>query len=119
MADYELIVLAPEEQEQARVAGETAMGGFQTGWAYLKNGKRHFVVIMVGKYILYVEGYECVPFSESDIEKIVITHERPRDMAAFDRRCAYVARRGVFPCPGPWPSSSVPRLPPEEKNDGT
>ena len=118
MADYELIVLTPELKEQSRLAGETKMGGFQTGWVHLKSRACHFVVVENGKYILYVEGYECVPFSENEIEKLVITHERPRDLAAYDRRCADVCRKGIIPLSGPWPSSSVPRLPPEEKNNG-
>ena len=48
--------------------------GYQIVTVLLRDGRRFEKVAIVGGTIASVDGYSDVPFDESDIEKILVTH---------------------------------------------
>jgi hypothetical protein len=56
--------------------GETGMG-YQCASVYLKNGQCFEQVVIVGGLITSIKDDPNIPFGESDIERIVVTHDKP------------------------------------------
>ena len=55
---------------------ETGMG-YQIATIILSNGKQyHQVVILESHQIVYVKGYNSIPFSNNDIVEIILTHNK-------------------------------------------
>ena len=54
---------------------ETGMG-YQIVSVYLKDGRRFDHVVIVGGTISSIKGDSIIPFQESDIDKIVVTHDK-------------------------------------------
>lgn len=54
---------------------ETGMG-YQVVSVRLNDGRQYNQVVIDSGYITRVRGYEEVPFTESDIAVIVVTHEK-------------------------------------------
>lgn len=57
---------------------ETGMG-YQITSIYLKDGRRFDQVMIVEGRITSIKNDPNIPFSESDIEHIVVTHEKWND----------------------------------------
>ena len=53
---------------------ETGMG-YQKVSVLLKNGRRYERVLVVDGVISSIEGNRTIPFSEDEIENIVVTHD--------------------------------------------
>jgi hypothetical protein len=56
--------------------GETGMG-YQVASVYLKNGRCFEQVVIVGGLITNIKDDPNIPFDETDIERIVVTHDKP------------------------------------------
>jgi hypothetical protein len=54
---------------------ETGMG-YQIASVHLKDGRRFEKAMIVGGQITSIKGDPSIPFSESDIEQIVVTHDK-------------------------------------------
>jgi hypothetical protein len=54
---------------------ETGMG-YQVVTVLLKDGRRYDGVVVTGGIITEVDGAGSVPFAESDIEALRVTHDR-------------------------------------------
>jgi hypothetical protein len=54
---------------------ETGMG-YQIASVYLKDGRRFDRVSIVEGIIASINGGRDIPFAESEIERIVVTHEK-------------------------------------------
>jgi hypothetical protein len=54
---------------------ETGMG-YLVASVYLKDGRRFDQVVIVGGTISGIRGNQSLPFEESDIDRIVVTHEK-------------------------------------------
>ena len=50
--------------------------GYQIVSVYLKDGRRFDHVVIVGGTISSIKGDSIIPFQESDIDKIVVTHDK-------------------------------------------
>ena len=55
--------------------GETGMG-YQIASIFLKDGRKFDQAVIVGDTIAEIRGYDNIPFSENEIEKIVVTHDK-------------------------------------------
>ena len=55
--------------------GETGMG-YQIATIVLKNGLQFKQAVIVGSKITKIRGMEQIPFTEKDIEDIIVTHEK-------------------------------------------
>ena len=54
---------------------ETGMGYWVVS-VYLKDGRRFDHVVIVGGTISSIRGNPSIPFEESEIDKIVVTHDK-------------------------------------------
>ncbi|MEN6626167.1 MAG: hypothetical protein ABFD69_08090 [Candidatus Sumerlaeia bacterium] len=75
-AKYEVLVLSEDWTRKLEQQGETKMGGVQSARAKLSSGVIYLCVVDQWKYIFYVEGEDNVPFSLTEIEDIIVTHEQ-------------------------------------------
>jgi hypothetical protein len=50
--------------------------GYQVVSVYLKDGRRFDRVVVVGGLISSVSGSQEIPFSEEEIARIVVTHDK-------------------------------------------
>jgi hypothetical protein len=55
--------------------GETGMG-YQVVSVILQDGRKFDQVVIVSEYITKVRGYKDIPFQESDIIEIKVTHDK-------------------------------------------
>ena len=55
--------------------GETGMG-YQIASVVLKDGRRFDQVVIVGEYITQIKDIVGIPFSEDQIEQIIVTHDK-------------------------------------------
>ena len=54
--------------------GETGMG-YQIASIVLKDGRRFNQAVIVGRNITQIKGIEGIPFTEEQIEEIIVTHD--------------------------------------------
>jgi hypothetical protein len=54
---------------------ETGMG-YQIATIVLKDGRRYEQAVIVGGYITKIRGLKDIPFLESDIRQIIVTHAK-------------------------------------------
>jgi hypothetical protein len=69
------IKLSPKWAERLKSTPETGMG-YQVAMVVLKDGTCFDQVVIVEGRITQIWGYSNVPFIESDILTIVVTHEK-------------------------------------------
>jgi hypothetical protein len=55
--------------------GETGMG-YQVASIVLKDGRRFDRVVIVGRYITQIKDIDGIPFSEDQIDQIIVTHDK-------------------------------------------
>ena len=55
--------------------GETGMG-YHIATITLKNGGKYNQVVIDSGYITRVRGLSEIPFTENDIEEIIVTHDK-------------------------------------------
>ena len=70
--------LVPLSQEWISYLGslpETGMG-YQVVSVFLKDGRTFHQVVVDSGYISRVRGYKHIPFAESEIAEIKVTHEK-------------------------------------------
>jgi len=61
----------------SKLAAEPETGvGYQIASFLLKDGKRFDQVVIVGGNITQIRGVEGIPFSEDQIEQIIVTHDK-------------------------------------------
>jgi len=61
----------------SKLAAEPETGmGYQIASILLKDGKRFDQVVIVGGNITQIRGVEGIPFSEDQIEQIIVTHDK-------------------------------------------
>jgi hypothetical protein len=61
--------------DDLKYRGETGMG-YLIASVLLKNGSRFDQVVIERPFISGLRGHDEIPFSENDIEKIIVTHEK-------------------------------------------
>jgi hypothetical protein len=70
-------MLPLSEKWATRLAAEPETGmGYQIASIVLKDGKKFDQVVIVGGNIAQVRGVGGIPFSEDQIEKITVTHDK-------------------------------------------
>lgn len=55
--------------------GETGMG-YQVASIVLKDGRRFDRVVIIGRNITRIKDVEGIPFTESQIDQIIVTHDK-------------------------------------------
>ena len=105
MKKYELVVL-PEKWIDFLVKKPADRGGYQTGIIVTHDGDRFKVGIANSTYIYYSEGYDYVPFSDDDINEIIVTNEILDDNEWL-KRGKYVYDKGYLK--EPLPTKSILR----------
>ena len=54
---------------------ETGMG-YQIVSVVLRDGTRYDQVVVDSGYITQIKGFKRIPFSEEDIQEIIVTHDK-------------------------------------------
>lgn len=68
-------MIALSERWAPRLIGQPETGmGYQIATVVLRDGRRFERVTIVGGVITKVDGIEGIPFTESEISDIVVTH---------------------------------------------
>jgi hypothetical protein len=70
-----MITLSQKWAAQLTSQPETGMG-YQIVSVILKNGKRFDQAIVDSGYITRVRGFAEVPFTEDEIQEIIVTHDK-------------------------------------------
>ena len=70
-----LIVLSDKWAPKLLAQGETGMD-YQIASVVLKDGRRFDRVVIVGGIIGQIKDIEGIPFSEEEIEQIIVTHDK-------------------------------------------
>ena len=70
-----MIALSDKWGPKLVAQGETGMG-YQIASIVLKNGKRFDRVVIVGRNITQIKDTDGIPFSEDEIEEIIVTHDK-------------------------------------------
>lgn len=78
-----MIILSDSWGPKLVAQGESGMG-YQIASILLKDGRQFDRVVIVGRNITQIKDVEGIPFTEKEIEKIIVTHDK-WDFAA-DRR---------------------------------
>lgn len=108
MDKYELIVLP--EYWSDKIANEPAdRGGGQLAIVTLNSDEEYKCIIENSTYIFYVEDYEYVPFSESEIKdiKIIEIYLDAYNHEAAVKRGKYLYGKGIIR--DPMPDHSIKR----------
>jgi hypothetical protein len=69
-----MIALSQKWAAQLTSQPETGMG-YQIVSVILKSGKRFDQVIINSGYITRVRGFKGIPFTEDEIQEIIVTHD--------------------------------------------
>jgi len=70
-----MIMLSNKWVPELIAQGETGMD-YQIASVVLKDGRRFDRVVIVGGVISQIKDIEGIPFSEDQIEKIIVTHDK-------------------------------------------
>jgi hypothetical protein len=70
-----MIALSQKLAEKLHAQPETGMG-YQVITVFLKDGRRFDQVAVVEGFITEIRGRKDVPFAESDIADIIVTHDK-------------------------------------------
>ena len=70
-------MLALSTKWGSKLAAEAETGmGYQIASVILKDGQRFDQVVIVDGNITQIRGIEGIPFSEEQIEQIIVTHDK-------------------------------------------
>lgn len=70
-----MITLSNKWEPKLVAQGETGMG-YQIATVVLKDGRRFDRVVIVGAHITQIKDIEGIPFSEDQINEIIVTHDK-------------------------------------------
>jgi hypothetical protein len=70
-----MIELSKEWINQLINIPETGMG-YQIVSIVLSDGTKYDQVVVDSGYITQIKGFEVIPFSEEDIQEIIVTHDK-------------------------------------------
>ena len=70
-----MIELSKEWINQLINKPETGMG-YQIVSIVLSDGTKYDQVVVDSGYITQIKGFEVIPFSEEDIQEIIVTHDK-------------------------------------------
>ena len=70
-----MLTLSTKWASELAAKPETGMG-YQIASVVLKDGKRFDQVVIVEGNITQIKGVEGIPFSEAQIEQIILTHDK-------------------------------------------
>jgi hypothetical protein len=70
-----MIVLSDKWGPELVAQGETGMG-YQIASVILKDGRRFDRVVIVGGIVGQIKDIEGIPFSEDQIDQIIVTHDK-------------------------------------------
>ncbi len=70
-----MIKLTTEWINQLTIKPETGMG-YQIVSIVLRDGTRYDQVVVDAGYITQIKGFAGIPFSEEDIQEIIVTHNK-------------------------------------------
>ena len=70
-----MILLSTKWANELVLSPETGMG-YQVVTVFLKDGTRFDQVVIIDGCIAQIRGYDDIPFTENDIQEIVLTHDK-------------------------------------------
>jgi hypothetical protein len=70
-----MITLSDKWGPELVAQGETGMG-YQIASIVLKDGRRFDRAVIVGRNITQIKDVEGIPFTEEQIEQIIVTHDK-------------------------------------------
>jgi hypothetical protein len=70
-----MMVLSEKWAPKLNAQGETGMG-YQIASVMLKDGRQFDRVVIVGGIIGQIKDVEGIPFTEDEIDQIIVTHDK-------------------------------------------